>query len=122
MTGYKTSEETPYVGLEKLIGKTITRIINPKWGEIECSDGSRFELCLDEYDYHCLGLDVVTLPPKERISGITENVEENRKCPECGVSEYRIIYMDDEKTEVKYYDCMYCHTHWDKDGKNLGKY
>ena len=41
---------------------------------------------------------------------------QNAICPNCGNSKhYRIIYTDDEKTEVKFYDCMICHTHWDKD-------
>jgi len=47
----------------------------------------------------------------------------NIKCPECGASKYyRIIYTDDKMTDVKFYDCMICYTHWDKDGKNLGKF
>jgi hypothetical protein len=45
------------------------------------------------------------------------------RCPECGETKhYRIIYTDDEHTEVKFYDCMMCYTHWDKDGNNLGKH
>ena len=60
---------------------------------------------------------------KDESSVITENVEENRKCPECGETKhYRIIYTDDDMTEVKFFDCMMCHTHWDTEGKNLGKY
>ena len=40
------------------------------------------------------------------------------KCPNCGNDYYyRIIYTDDEMTEVLFYDCMMCYTHWDKDGK-----
>ena len=51
------TEENQFVGLDKLIGKTITSV-DSKNGIITCSDGSRFELDADEYDYHSCGLQV----------------------------------------------------------------
>ena len=49
--------------------------------------------------------------------------EKGIKCPECGTTEYyRTIYTDDTMTKVNFYDCMMCHTHWDEEGNNLGKY
>ena len=37
----------------------------------------------------------------------------NQICPECGEKKhYRIIYKDDEMTEVDFYDCMMCRCHW----------
>lgn len=38
------------------------------------------------------------------------------KCPDCGETEhYRIIYTDDDMTEVDFFDCMMCRCHWKPD-------
>ena len=74
-------------------------------------------------DYLKSWITFLTAPTYEEVFGNPLISTENQTCPECGDSEhYRIIYTDDEMTEVKFYDCMMCHTHWDKDGNNLGKF
>ena len=66
----------------------------------------------------------LTAPTYDEVFGKQKILTENQICPDpdCGESDYRIIYTDDEKTDITYYDCMHCHTHWDKDGNNLGKF
>ena len=86
---------------------------------IDCDTAEEAFIKLEEWkttyiedDLHVPLMEVVKVivPPKQ-------------PCPECGDTEhYRIIYTDDEMNDVKFYDCMMCHTHWDTDGKNLGKY
>ena len=58
-----------------------------------------------------------------KTNGEVEIIHIRNRCPVCGNCEhYRIIYKDDEMTEIDYYDCMICHTHWDKEGNNLGRF
>ena len=33
-------------------------------------------------------------------------------CPKCGHNRIRIVYVDDEMTEVAFYDCTWCSHHW----------
>jgi|SaaInl7_200m_RNA_FD_contig_71_257888_length_3413_multi_5_in_0_out_0_7 hypothetical protein len=60
----------------------------------------------------------------EHVPDAIEWILDKPRCPYCGDAEhYRIVYNSDtDMTDIKFYDCMMCHTHWDKDGKNLGKF
>jgi len=33
-------------------------------------------------------------------------------CPECGSTDIRIVYKDDEGIEIDFYDCIICRTTW----------
>ena len=39
-------------------------------------------------------------------------------CPECGSTDIRIVYKDDEATEIDFYDCLMCRTIWYPKGVN----
>jgi len=49
---------------------------------------------------------LIIVPPKES--------EPFTRCPVCGSEKYRIIYFDDEKKDINFFDCLMCRTHWDE--------
>ena len=63
-----------------------------------------------EYDVWYLPVEVTLVPPKESEKLFIAPLAP--PCPNCGSMSYRIIYTDDEMTEVDFYDCLMCRHSW----------
>ena len=96
-----------------LVDGRVLMIVPPKQSEDDMTDRERERLIK--------ALEEAKITPSVKFDLINETDElystastgSTVKCPECGDSEhYRIIYTDDEMTEVKFYDCLMCRHHW----------
>ena len=65
------------------------------------------DLCNGKCPAHhwCISIEPAEVPPP--LPG-----NPTPPCPKCGSMDIRIVYKDDDATEVDFYDCLMCRTVW----------
>ena len=96
-------------------------IVPPKQSDDLSSDWSEdFEDITDDSIQQILGVSItpsITLPrsnTEDDTLKVSNDIPKgsDAPCPNCGSMRYRIVYTDDEMTEVKFYDCLMCRHSW----------
>ena len=54
----------------------------------------------------------MTVNKYTKLENSLKAVPEDTVCPKCGSEKFRIVFKDDEMTEVDFMDCLMCRHHW----------